>query len=331
MVSINRAREKLFVGKEECLFQAQNSLRGKNKKQYSKQEIYDVYHNGSPEEIRDLKSYLIQSNTRFIHRIANDHFKTFCQKYSDDLFQSGCEGILIALDKYIPAYEFNTLAKSYILHEMSNFVTGIKDLSSPHYGTIQKKVVNAQNYLRAQGVEVTVSQVAIMTGLAVDVVKESLDIINRTNFVYLDGAEYENSIFDSLIADPQKIVELQESKQAIYEDIQALSDPMRTIIILHFGFFGESCMSFAAIAKELDITITKVRNYYHKALILLNQSEHLRRFFTNRYENGIKDIDDYNVMKVPDSKIIDKQLEDLANFESDEEIVISFKKRGRVC
>lgn len=289
----------------------------KTRKKLTSQEIYDMFH-GSAEDLEQLNDYLVWKYGRFIHKLVNDYFGTFCPKYEQDLYHSGVVGMLCALQKYLPKCEFDTYAKGFILHEMSKQANSITQSGSAHYGTKQKKVIRAQNQLRAQGVEPTISQVAIMTNLSVGEVKEIMDVLYRTNFVYMDDTEKStvgSRLSDSLNVDPEKIAEYNERIGALYDAIDSLPELQKDVIIRHYGLYDDG-QSLSVIARELDQPVSSIRTSFHNALVALNKSEDLRGFFKDKTEDVKRDINEYNLLRPNRREEIDKQMDHIMEMTS---------------
>ena len=156
-------------------------LKEKNSNDLNLNELISSYYFGN-ELVQNARNQMVDKLEYLIYYIINKRFSTF-KKYTKELYQEGIVGVLASLPKYDyhkaspSTYFFN-----YILHQMTDFVNYQINKTSPHYATHITKIKKAINAFEKEGREVTVKDLAQETGISVETIVQSMNIMEKANY-----------------------------------------------------------------------------------------------------------------------------------------------------
>ncbi len=204
-----------------------------------------------------MEDEIIKANIPLIKKIA----AKFYNVSYEDLFQSGCIGVLKAYNNYRKdgKTKFSTYAYDYIFGEMYDFVLKNQKIKiSKDMLRLAKKILQAKNELSLKlHRQVSSLEVSQFLGLSSSLVS---DVYMATkSFLSLDSKENERDVYD-LVYD-NKDVSLDE-KLTLKDGIMSLDECEQKIIL--YRYFND--MTQSEIARKLNMTQVKVSRYEKKSL-----------------------------------------------------------------
>ncbi len=233
-------------------------------------EMMEKYHSDDPEMVREAKYLLCMSVTKMCINICYTRYRTFYQKNPMDLVMSGCNGIMQSLETYNPSKgQLTTWSRNYIIHEIQSFINSHNEMTShymSHLKTI-KAVIDGKN---KRGVNWTVEDIAIETGISAVTISECL---TRMNIAATKQSlnDDNNNIAETLSANTktpeQECVEndtMRQIRDAV--DIALTSDAEKRVVKLAYGFYDGEPRTDKQISQILRISELDVRKIKSLAL-----------------------------------------------------------------
>lgn len=148
----------------------------------STEAIMSLYHSGDEVLEGHAKEQAVHTFDGFVHYLMNRVYPTFSAGYCEDLTSCGCAGILSAMINYDGSTAFTTYSRPYILHEMSQFVSNMKDgHNTTYFAAVQKKIKAAANALESRGLPVNAASVSDMSGLSEKIAGRELELLQKTD------------------------------------------------------------------------------------------------------------------------------------------------------
>lgn len=197
--------------------------------------ILQCYQSGDERLVKLAKEQVIAFYGRYVWKLIVTDYPSFVDKNGDDLFQQGVIGLLEALKTYDGKHAFTTCSKPFIKHEVSAYVSNLTDNKTFYFAKNQKKVKEAIARLEQEETEVTPERIAELTGLSMKIVTRELSVLERTNFVYMDGLK---SLDVLQPAEPPKsvetIVEERIMREKLAEGIRKLDEEKKTFLAQYF-------------------------------------------------------------------------------------------------
>lgn len=230
----------------------------------------ELYKSGDETLVKKTGEFVIKKYEMYIYNIIHTRYSTYADKFTDELFQCGCEGLLKALRNYDPkSAKFNTYCTGFVCHEISAQINFHNNNTTVHFNNIQKKIEDAMKAIKEEGYEPDVQKIHILTDLKPEIIKRELDYIERTKFRYLDAdegldysCEYEST--------PEALYAVKERNSNIYKAIKELPRDQQIIVVMKmYKSTNED------IAERLNTTISKVKMGYQRALHTLKKSRYL--------------------------------------------------------
>ncbi|BCJ93066.1 hypothetical protein acsn021_06350 [Anaerocolumna cellulosilytica] len=247
------------------------------------------YHS-SNSEIREAgTAEIINDYTKFISYIINTRYASYKSDW-EELMQQGVLGILNALQTYDPALSKpTTYFYSYIVHELTDYVSNYKSTVSPYYAAQINKVKNSISELEKKGIQYTEHEISVLTGFSIESVCRILDLINRTNILHYESDDYLESCLTQNEKSPETHYIINEQNRIIHDALLCLPQIERKIILLKIGFSIEK-QTYKAIAKQVNLPVEQVKQLYQQGLQKLRRQPEMRKEFgdyTNRYNRKI--------------------------------------------
>ncbi len=193
--------------------------------------------------VTDKREQMIEENIGLVHAVA----KRFRGRGADyeDLFQSGCIGLIKAVDNFDAekGFQFSTYAVPVIMGEIKRV---FRDGGAIKVGrTLKEKSIKAQNlrerFVKRELREPTVSELAEMLGCDVNETAEILNVINPMLSISQFGEEG-SSDFDIPVDDTENLFD----RLSLFQIIDTLDEQEKRLI--DYRFYKGQTQAFTADA-----------------------------------------------------------------------------------
>ncbi len=287
--------------------------------------IMEMYHSGDEDLIKAAKTCTVDSFSKYIYDMIHQNYPTYT-KYTDELYQSGVEGLLKALENYDENLgAFTTHAKHYMYHELNKQINFHNNDLTPHFYSIQKQISNAMSDLNKKGMDANIRRVSKKTDLSPEVVKREMDFMNHTNFRYLDDENDKGlqEIEDTYSVNPERAYTQKEKAQSLQNAIDALSDKEKDIIEMKF-FEGKTNDQIAKAITEKEqkraaeegrpakpMQVGEVKTLCNLALRQLRKDSTLNSFYSDYQNKAEQAMRQNSVPVTPSEEQEDVEAEDM--------------------
>lgn len=290
-----------------------DKIRRKKKVRLPISGIMAMYHSDDKFLVARAKDHIIRNYGRYIHDIIHKHYPTYADKYEEELYNSGVEGMMIAMKNYdLERGAFTTYSKLFVMHEISKQINFYHNDTTVYYNTVQKKINEAIKYLRSMDEEPTIARIAIQAELKSDIVQRELEYMEATKFRYLDAddeqeqaSEYEQS--------PEYLTSKKEGMEKLFESIDRLGkkDPrIRDVVLLKY----DGSRTNEDVANQLGITIGQVKTFYTRGINMLKKDEPLRHTYSEYLSDADRAMQKYSVQRVEPRKVTEEHMDELESF-----------------
>ncbi len=237
------------------------------------------YHDGDANEKKKVSEEILNENKPLVDYIINKCYSTF-KGYYDDLRQVGYIGILEAIPKYDPdKSEPSTFFTFYIKHNLSEYCNRFITQVSSHYANKLKAIRKAKAALEMKNMEVTALNIAMFTGLKVDVVHKILEAELYGQTKNCSSESFMDEIVNNYQPGPEELFEEEEKTRVLVAAINNLPSVEKEVLIRKFGLFETPAKSNGEIAEEVGVPVNQVRRYVQKAIIRLRDDANLKYMF----------------------------------------------------
>lgn len=277
--------------------------------------IMEDYHSGEAYRVEKAKEDACLNLKGFIIYMIMHKFWTYCRIHFFDMLQCGYIGVLKGLDAYDPAKAMpTTFFKTYIVCEISRYITEFLNGSTVHYATTLAKVKKAQRHFEEIGVEAKESAIAEFLGISPTSVREALASQEASISVnYQD--EFENSSDEDVpsannnFMNPEHYLEQKALSEAIADAMDELTSDEKKIIIMHYGFEG-AAMTFRQISENTGFPMDKIK-ILHQSAINKMHSAKLGMLYDDKYKS-LPGIEVYEFMpeSEEEAEIVDFSFDD---------------------
>lgn len=267
--------------------------------------VMGMYHSGNEFLVKKAKELVVDNYSMYVRDIIHRYYTTYAMKYGDELYQCGCIGLLNAMVNYNSQYKFNTYCTNFVLHEISSQINFHNNNATVHFNNIQKKINQAITDIRNEGLEPTVSKIAIMTELKREVIERELNYIERTRFQYLDAGEGNDRACE-YEATPEAMFAQKERDDSLHQALMDLPEDFRIIVLMK----NDDCTN-EQIARRMHITVGQVKTKYQKGLQMMKRNPHLYETYSDYYSDASIHMSHYSVNAMMPAKDIEEQMDDL--------------------
>jgi RNA polymerase sigma factor (sigma-70 family) len=279
--------------------------------------ICEKYNSSDPELKKDAINDAIEELKSFVHYVIKKKYSTYGKHY-EDLVQEGYIGIIKGMEKYNPDKSLpTTFFNLYIIHEMSKFIDTEVNKTTSHYSSNLTKINRVIDKIEASGKPWNANDIAIETGLNMETVIQCLNIKEYKNEMYYETDDIlESNISERSPSPEQKYIE-NERLDTLYKSISGLLLEERLVLMYRYGLAGAKTISYKEIAKEMGVSIEKVRKYRHDAIRKLRHKANMKntfRDYINESENN--SITENDVSLIPE-QIATNMMKELEEIEFD--------------
>lgn len=253
------------------------------------------YNSGDPLLRQESYTEAIEELKSFVHYVIKKKYSTYGKHY-EDLVQEGYIGIMKGMEKYDPEKSLpTTFFNLYIIHEMSKFIDTEVNKTTSHYSSNLTKINRVIDKFEAQSKKWTPTDIAIETGLNMETVIQCLHIKEYKNEMYYETDEVLEANISERSPSPEQAYIENERLETLYKSISTLLPEEIQVLKYRYGLAGCKTISYKEIAKEMNISIEKVRKYRHDAIRKLRYKAGMRNVFrdyiTDSENNAITEND----------------------------------------
>lgn len=248
--------------------------------------ICEKYNSGDPVLKRESLDEAIEELKSFVHYVIKKKYSTYGKHY-EDLVQEGCIGIMKGMEKYDPAKSLpTTFFNLYIIHEMSKFIDTEVNKTTSHYSSNLTKINRVIDKFETQSKKWTVTDIAVETGLNMETVIQCLNIKEYKNEMYYETDEILEANLSERSPSPEQQYIENERLDVLYKAISTLLPEEIQVLKYRYGLAGSKTISYKEIAKEMGVSIEKVRKYRHDAIRKLRHKANMRNIFRDYMSDG---------------------------------------------
>ena len=279
--------------------------------------ICDDFNSGDEEKRKYAIECAIEELKSFVHYVIKKKYSTY-GKYYEDLVQEGHVGIIKGLEKYDPRKSLpTTFFNLYIIHEMSKYIDTEVNKTTSHYSSNLTKINRAIDKFEQAGKKWNENDIAIETGLNMETVIQCLHIKEYKNEMYYESDEILEANISEHGDSPEQAFVKNERMETLYKAIGTLLPEEIMVLKYRYGLMDAQTISYKEIAKEMGVSIEKVRKYRHDAIKKLRHKASMRSVFKDYInESETNSITENDVAIIPES-MIDNSMKELEEIEFD--------------
>lgn len=280
-------------------------------------KICEKFNSGDAELKKEGINDAIEELKSFVHYVIKKKYSTY-GKYYEDLVQEGIVGIIKGLEKYDPTKSLpTTFFNLYIIHEMSKYIDTEVNKTTSHYSSNLTKINRVIDKFEQQGRRWNPTDIAVETGLNMETVIQCLHIKDYKNEMYYETDENLESKISEHGDSPEQQFVKNERLAILYRSIGTLLPEEIQVLKYRYGLLGAQTISYKEIAKEMGVSIEKVRKYRHDAIKKLRHKSAMRSVFKDYInENDTNSITENDIAIIPE-EIIDNTMKELAEIDID--------------
>lgn len=280
-------------------------------------EICDKFNSGDENLRHEAIEEAIEELKSFVHYVIKKKYSTY-GKYYEDLVQEGMVGIIKGLEKYNPHKSMpTTFFNLYIIHEMSKYIDTEVNKTTSHYSSNLTRINRVIDKFEQQGRKWNETDIAVETGLNMETVIQCLHIKEYKNEMYYETDEILEANISEHSDSPEQQFVKNERMAILYKSIGTLLPEEIQVLKYRYGLLGAQTISYKEIAKEMGVSIEKVRKYRHDAIKKLRHKSAMRSVFKdyiNESENAT--ITETDIAIIPDD-MINNQMKELEEIDFD--------------
>ena len=280
-------------------------------------KICEDFNSGDEERHKYAIECAVDELRSFVHYVIKKKYSTY-GKYYEDLVQEGTVGIIKGLEKYNPKKSLpTTFFNLYIIHEMSKYIDTEVNKTTSHYSSNLTKINRAIDKFEQNGKKWNENDIAIETGLNMETVIQCLHIKEYKNEMHYETDEILEANISEHGDSPEQAFVKNERLETLYKAIGTLLPEEITVLKYRYGLMGAQTISYKEIAKEMGVSIEKVRKYRHDAIKKLRHKASMRSVFKDYInESETNSITENDIAIIPES-MIDNSMKELEEIEFD--------------
>lgn len=241
----------------------------------------ELYHSGNTELRKQAVEYFVNGHLGYIGGIIKKRYRSFMENHYHDMLQCGVMGIVLSLEKFDPKRtRLTTFAYTYVIHELTLYISENIYMTSPHYADNLKKVNNAITFFENHDMAYTSEDICERTGLKYDTVLQTLQMRTASNLVFLDENE---EVADSLSfpdSSPDAVLEQKEREDTLIKALNSLDDKTRLVLQYRFGINPEGrVINLSDLAHMMKTSIDEIRRIQNVAILTLRTNPELRSIY----------------------------------------------------
>jgi len=280
-------------------------------------DICEKFNSGNEALKSQAISEAVDELRSFVHYVIKKKYSTYGKHY-EDLVQEGIVGIIKGLEKYNPNRSMpTTFFNLYIIHEMSKYIDTEVNKTTSHYSSNLTKINRVIDKFEQQGRKWNETDIAVETGLNMETVIQCLRIKDYKNEMYFETDEILEANISEHGDSPEQQYVKNERLAVLYKSIGTLLPEEIQVLKYRYGLLGAQTISYKEIAKEMGVSIEKVRKYRHDAIKKLRHKSAMRsvfRDYINESENST--ISETEIAMVPE-EMINNQLKEFEEIDFD--------------
>lgn len=253
-----------------------------NEKQEKIIAIIEAYNSGDEDLRKWSMEEMLKEIQGFVGKIINKHFYNYKADYYDEMYEAGILAVFENMGKYDPSRgTLTTYFTSYILHEITDFISHETNHSTPYYANMIIQIKEAIKYYESKHKTPSPADIAIYTNLSIRNVQEGLNRIKALDeFRYDQEMDLERQLAEENIYCgfdlPEERVIQEELTDVLYEAVQSLCEEDRMVILLRLGIIDGDEKSYNSIARELNMPVNIVMQRYTRGIRVLQNYPPLR-------------------------------------------------------
>lgn len=280
-------------------------------------DICKRYNSDNPEIKKQALGDAIDELKSFVHYVIKKKYSTY-GKYYEDLTQEGIIGIIKGMEKYDPTKSLpTTFFNVYIIHEMSKFVDTEVNKTTSHYSSNLTKINRVIDRLEAIGQKWTPTDIAVETGLNMETIIQCLNIKEYKNEMYYETAEILDANVSEREPSPEQTYIENERNEILYDSIKSLLPEEQQVLLYRYGLNGANIISYKEIAKEMNISIERVRKYRHDAIRKLKHKTGLRNIFKDYIDEEEDNILNESTISLIQTDLAESMMQEIEEIDFD--------------
>lgn len=239
------------------------------------EEILKMYYDKDEKAHEKGATYLIISLKGYILQLIKETYPTYVEEYMNDLYAWGLVGVLEGMKNYSKEKgQLTTFLRTYIIHEISAYITKYIHQSTPHYVKQAKEIKKVEKMFEESGEDFTDHDVSRISGIRLETIYNTRQYTDKT-IAHIEASEVDfYSASSELVKSAEDAYLEKEIHDTVTRSREMLSPMQQKIVAL---LFDEGYSIYEA-AEILEIPIYHVRKLREESL------KKLRREIMQEYD-----------------------------------------------